>query len=190
MSDAHAPLTYALGDPGALPFLGHFRVEVRGPGSVLRVAGRVAADADVVEAHQAAAEVERAVRSVVGASTDAGSRHALLRALWQTLQPGKVLERDAVDLGLVAIAADREGVSLSGVGLTGAWYALAGRAPRPLVPPDHPLLASALGVPASLPGAMTLPMVPNLLVVEVRHPSCSPVGLPSGDLRAACGVRG
>ncbi len=190
MSDVHAPLTYALGDSGALPFRGHFRVEVRGPGSVLRVSGRLAADAEVVRAHHAAATVERKVRGVVAASADASSRHALLRALWQAFQLGEEFGEDAMSLGLVAVAADRGGVSLSGVGLSGAWYALAGRAPRPLVPPDHPLLTSALGVPASLPGAMTLPMVPDVLVVEVRHPSHAPNGLPSGDLRAACGVRG
>jgi len=190
MDEARAPLTYALGDPGPLPFRGHFRVEVRGPGSVLRVAGRLAAEDSVVDAHHAAAEVEDALRGVLHRAVDRRSRHALLRALWETLTPGSVLRRDAQDIGLVAISADREGVSLSGVGLAGAWYGLAGRAPRPLVPPDHPLLCSPLGAPPVLPGAMTLSVLPELLVVEVRHPTAPPSGLPGGDLRAACGVRG
>ena len=189
MDEARAPLAYALGDGGLLPFLGHFRVEVRGPASVLRVAGRRAAGASVVDAHQAAAAIERALTCVVDRAVDAGNRHALLRALWQVLTPGDTLKEEIGDLGLVAIAADREGVSLSGVGLVGAWYQLEGRAPRPLVPPEHPLLQSPLGAPSSLPGAMTLGVLPELVVVEVKHPTAPARGLPAGDLRAACGVR-
>ena len=156
---------------------------------MLRLAGRRAAGSSVVDAHRAAAEVERVAMGVVDRAVDPRSRHALLRALWQILAPGDTLDGDVGDLGLVAIAADREGVSLSGVGLVGAWYQIEGRAPRPLVPPEHPLLQSPLGAPGELPGAMTLGVLPELVVVEVRHPSASPVGLPAGDLRAACGVR-
>ena len=93
MDEARAPLTYALGDRGRLPFLGHFRAEVRGPGSVLRIAGRRAASASVTEAHRAAAELERALQTaVVGMLEHGAARSPDLAAVLEPEQEDPPVE--------------------------------------------------------------------------------------------------
>jgi hypothetical protein len=184
------PLVLAFGDPGPLPFLGHFRAEARGPQSVLRVAGRVAGAADAVEACAIAAQVEAGVRGLVHDLDRPDDRLALLRSLWAVV--AGVEERLpaslSADFAVLVMAADARGVSVTGVGLAGCWFEADRQPPRPLVPARHPLLGP-LGVPDIRPGAMTLNAVPTALYAELRHPVAPPSGLPDSDLRAACGAR-
>lgn len=190
MADPRAPQVLALGDPGPLPFLGHFRIGASGPRSVLRVAGRLASAGSAVEACEAAGAVERELAAVPTAVDRPDDRVALLRGLWEGLEAAMAGLPASLraDLALLAVATDPRGVSVTGVGLAGCWFLDARQPPRPLVPRSHPLL-SGLGVPATRPGAMTINAQPDVIFAELRHPTARPVGLPTGDLWAACGAR-
>lgn len=181
---------WALGDPGPLPFLGHFRATGTGPGSWLAAAGRTAATADAEAASHAAGVIENTVRHV-GSTIDLPSdRHALLAGLWTRLAelPPDALGPDhGAHLSLLVVAADTRGVSVTGVGLAHVWYRRGRTGLRPLVPPGHPLL-SPLGRPEQPPGVMTLSAQLDVVVAELRHPSAPPRGKPTHDLARACGV--
>lgn len=190
MSDLSAPRVLAFGDPDPLPFLGHFRSECMGPGSLLRVAGRWGSACKAVEASALAGALEAMVRGLPSTVDRPDDRVVLLRAFWdQLMVRAEALPAEhTADGALVVMAADARGVTVSGMGLAGCWF-LAERQPvRPLVPANHPLLGP-LGVPAQRPGGMTLNRVPEVLFAELRHPVSSPSGVPDGDLFAAAGAR-
>ena len=69
-----------LGDPGRMPFVGHFRVRVLTEQASLAVAGRVAGEAGVVPGFRAAREIEGAL---LGMQTSAVvDRNDLLLRAW------------------------------------------------------------------------------------------------------------
>ncbi len=186
-----APLALVFGDPGPLAFLGHFRADAGGQGTVLRVAGRVGATVSATEANDAAAQVEALVRNVGRGVQRPDDRLEWVRAFWDALagfDAATHLPSGGADFAALVVAADAKGVSVTGVGLAGCWYTSEMAVPRPLVPPAHPLLGP-MGIPAVRPGAMTLNAVPTAVVAELRHPRVAPQGLRPGPLRAACGVR-
>ena len=190
MTLSRAPLIFALGDPGPLPFLGHFRTEVAGPGALFRVAGRWAGAADAVEACAAAALVEQRVRTLARSVSRPDDRVGFLLAFWDAIveESASLAAALTADLALLCMAADAGGVSVTGVGLAGCWFEAGSQPPQLLVPFGHPLLGP-LGVPRERPGAMTLNAVPDVLYAELRSPLTAPRGLPESDLRAACGAR-
>ncbi|HCH64295.1 MAG: hypothetical protein CL927_16010 [Deltaproteobacteria bacterium] len=184
------PQVYALGDPGALPFLGHFRAQVSGPRSQVRVAGRWGMAGDAVEACAAAARMEHRVRSLVASVERPDDRVVLLVGLWAAIaeEAAALAASLTADLAVVCVAADARGVSVTGVGLAGCWFESDRQPPQLLVPFGHPLM-SPLGVPRQRPGAMTLNATPDAIYAELRNPLTIPRGLPDTDLREACGVR-
>lgn len=190
MRPPRAPQVFALGDPGPLPFLGHFRAEVTGPGSWLAVAGRWASAGDTVEACAAASHIEHRVRALVSSVDRPDDRIVLLVGFWSavTTLSSELAAALSADFAVVCVAADARGVSVTGVGLAGCWFESEQQPPQMLVPFGHPLLSS-LGIPQQRPGAMTLNAIPESIYVELRHPQTAPRGLPDTGLREACGVR-
>ena len=185
-----APQVFALGDPGALPFLGHFRAEAAGPGSLIRVAGRWGTAGDVAEACAAAARVEHRVRGLVASVGRPADRVGLLVGLWAAIaeEAAEMAASLTSDLALVCMSADARGVSVTGAGLAGCWFESDRQPPQLLVPFGHPLM-SPLGVPRQRPGAMTLNSIPDAIYAELRNPLTIPRGLPDTELLEACGVR-
>ena len=179
---------WMLGAPSLLPFRGHLRLVVRSHRASLALAGRVATD-DGLDAAYAVSERLRAVLSAAadGAWQDT-DRHGLIRRVWQLLgdvPPTALGSAHGADLSLIMLGVDGRGVSVTGVGLSGAWGWLDGHY-RALVAPGHPLL-SQRGLPAGLPGVLTLEQ-PCGRVVAAPRPQ-EPV-LPALDRVARrCGVR-
>ena len=184
------PLALAFGDPGPLPFLGHFRAEARGPGSLLRVAGRLGSAGDAVEASALAGAVEAAVRRLTRVIERPDDRVALVRGWWDAVTAicADTPAAMQADFAALVVAGDQRGVTVSGVGLAGCWFVAGGQPPRPMVPAGHPLLGP-LGPPSSRPGGMTLNRLPEVVVAELRHPVVAATGLRVGDLFAAAGAR-
>ena len=77
-----------LGDPGRMPFVGHFQVGIHTGVGSLAVAGRVAAESGVVPGFRAAREIESALLGV--ATHGAKDRHDLIRRAWTALVPSEV----------------------------------------------------------------------------------------------------
>lgn len=182
-----APLeSWLLGDPGLLPFAGHFRLRVEGAQAAVALSGRIAGDCDPAQAFA----VSRRVAAVLSTAADGPwhdtDRHGLLRRIWQlldALDEGTLGPARGDDLSLLLLARDPKGVGVAGVGLSGAWVQL--EAWRALVPPGHPLLARP-GRPSSLPGVLTLDHPCTRVVAAPRH--LDPV-LPSPDAIARrCGA--
>lgn len=179
-----------LGGHAPLPFLGHFRARAAAGEARLWAAGRVAVDADPVEAWAAARVVEAAFEAAAEslAGRRAPDRHGLLRAAWEALMAleGAALgPKQGADLSLFLVAADPKGQGLSAAGLG---RLLAGDDPglQPLVPADHPLLC-APGRPSAVPHMLSLRQLPPLLVgVPWGHPGPLP---EPGRARAAAGAR-
>ena len=180
-----SPSAFLHGDPGRLPFLGHFRVQRAFQGGHLSAAGRIRSQGDVVSAFRAARRVESAIRST--AVENEHDRHHVLAAAWQQIH-----SIDACDLGsesgddlvVLFVVQDAQGTGISGMGIGGVW-ALANDQFEPLVQGQHPLL-SGPGRPEQLAGVLTLD-VPHSSIVAVPfdHPS-PPTHL---DWKQRCGVR-
>ena len=179
--------SWLLGEPGLLPFAGHFRLQARGRRACVSVAGRVAASAGPARAHGHA----RAVAGVLSTAADGPwadtDRHGLIRRIWQLLDDvdDKTLGPErGTDLSLLLLAQDASGTGVAGVGLSGVWVQV--ETWRSLVPPGHPLLAPP-GRPAKLPGVLTLEQPCKRVVGAPTH--LDPV-LPAADrLAQRCGVR-
>ncbi len=100
---------YLHGDPGRLPFVGHFRSTWHGEGVDMAIAGSVASRADVSTAFRAARTIEASLSSLEPTSyTD---RHDLLHAAWEA-----IIQVEGCDLGpesgadlciLFAVSGDR-----------------------------------------------------------------------------------
>lgn len=177
----------ALGDAGPLPFCGHFRVEVVGGRATLAAAGRVASSAGLQEAYDVARRVEAVLRtSAEGAWWDT-DRHGILRRAWTLLQEipkARMGPASGTDLSVLFIAADERGLGVAGVGMDAVWAQLGGRW-RALVPPGHPLLAPP-GVPAAVPGVLTLDQEPSAVLgapvgTEPTLPPPESLAARSGD---------
>jgi hypothetical protein len=174
-----------LGDPGALPFLGHLRAQVEVPGARLWAAGRVFNGGDVVEAYEASRNLIELIEGL-GKGLEKASRHDLLRLAWEALQGDRLGESGGADLQLLLTAQDGEGVGVAAVGLSMVYGRIAGEL-EPLVSADHPLLCPP-GIPTSLPGVLTLDR-PTDQVLGI--PDHLPAELPAElDLARDCGWTG
>jgi hypothetical protein len=147
-----------LGDPGAMPFVGHFRLSLRGPSSAFYAAGRVGSAGGVEGGYAAARSIETTLHSVMEPAAHTLDRNRLLLRAWELLgglRPEHFGAAFGRDLTLLMGAVDPQGVGVAGVGLSMVWV----RHPwglRPLVDPEHPLLAPP-GRPLRVPGVLTLP---------------------------------
>lgn len=176
---------HLLGDPGRMPFVGHFRAHIKTDAATLAAAGRVAAQDGIVSGFQAARIVEGALHGIRTAGVI--DRHDLLRRAWTAL-----FDMAACDLGPSAGAdfsvlfacRDGEGMGIAGIGLGGVW-GTKGAELEPLVEGSHPLLGEA-GVPTTAPGVLTLDAPLDAVFAVPTH--LQPV-LPSRDaLLARCGM--
>lgn len=179
---------WMLGDPGLMPFSGHFRLRIAGARARGALCGRIAADLPPEEAFR----ISRRLARVLGAALDDGwtetDRHGLMRRVWQLLKEVPDAHLGPAcgdDLSLLLIAEDDRGVGITGVGLSAAWAVVQDQL-RPLVPAGHPLLARA-GRPASLPGVLTLDAHLSRVIGAPAH--LDPVLPPAHALLARCGVR-
>jgi hypothetical protein len=157
-----------LGDPSALPFMGHLRMSMDTSDARLSLAGRITSGGDVVEAYEASRNILEHFESLP--EPEGGMRNELLRSVWERLtQMGRdQLGRDGGSgLQLLLLAEDDEGMGVAGVGLSmvygrvnGAW--------TPLVSEGHPLLCSS-GVPETVPGVLTLDAPVDLILGIPDH---------------------
>jgi hypothetical protein len=177
-----------LGDPGRLPFVGHFQVGIHTGAGSLAVAGRVSAEAGAVPGFRAAREVEGAL---LGMTThDVKDRNDLLRRAWRSLHDLATCDMGpagGADLTILMAARDERGMGIAGVGLAGVWgwSGALGDDPVPLVQGAHPLLGRP-GMPAEVPGVLTLDAPVEQVVAVPAH--LQPV-LPGTDsLTRRCGV--
>jgi hypothetical protein len=179
---------FLLGDPGRMPFIGHFQVGIHTGGASLAVAGRVAAHSGVVRGFRAARELESAL---LGMSTvEVQDRHDLIRRAWTVLHDVEACDfgpDGGADLTLLMVAQDAQGMGIAGVGLSGVWgwSGAVGDEVLPLVQGAHPLLGDP-GMPGQTPGVLTLDAPVARVVAVPSH--LQPV-LPGPDtLARRCGV--
>ena len=175
-----------LGDPGALPFLGHMRAQIEMPNARLWAAGRIFSGGEVVEAYEASRNL---IEIIEGLSIDleaGATRHDLLRMVWEALGElsGDQLGRaQGADLQLLLAAEDAQGVGIAAVGLGMVYGRIDGEL-QPLVSADHPLLCPP-GLPTRLPGVLTLDRpVDQILGLPDHLPATLPEDL---DLSQDCG---
>ena len=111
-----------LGDPGRMPFVGHFHLGFHTERASLAVAGRVAAESGVVSGFRAAREVEGALLGMV--THGAKDRNDLIRRAWTVLSDIASCDlgpSGGADLSLLLAARDGRGMGIAGVGLSGVW---------------------------------------------------------------------
>ena len=177
-----------LGDPGALPFLGHLRTRLEVSGAKLWAAGRVFSGGDVVEAYEASRNLTRVIEESGARLETNASRHDLLRCTWEALAEldADQMGRDAGrDVQLLLTAEDTDGVGVAGVGLSMV-YGLIDQRFQPLVSGDHPLLCGP-GLPGALPGVLTLDRPVQQVLGIPNH--LSTVLSEDLDLARDCGWR-
>jgi hypothetical protein len=177
-----------LGDPGRMPFIGHFQVGIHTEGASLAVAGRVAGRSGVVPGFRAARELEGAL---LGMNTvEVQDRHDLIRRAWRVLHDVEACDfgpDGGADLTILMVGQDAQGMGIAGVGLSGVWgwSGAVGDEVQPLVDGAHPLLGDP-GMPEETPGVLTLDAPVARVVAIPTH--LQPV-LPGVDtLARRCGV--
>jgi hypothetical protein len=170
-----------LGEPGRLPFLGHFRVRVANRGVALSVAGRVATRDDAEQAFAAARRIEQTLAAI-----EAPDRGAAIRDVWSRLL---VLPRSALgtrggdDLTLLLVAEDEHGADMVACGLGCLWAMTSAGATAALEARD---LLGEPGLASEPPAAV--PIHPAVTVV-VGAPSGLALAAPTrDDVAARCGV--
>ena len=176
---------YLLGDPGRMPFVGHFRAHLKTDNASIAVAGRVAAKDGIVPGFRAARLVEGALHGV--RVDDVVDRHDLLRRAWTAL-----FDIDQYDLGpsqgedfsILFATRDADGMGIAGVGLGGVW-GIGQDGPDPLVEGAHPLLQPP-GMPDGIPGVLTLDSTVTSVFGVPAH--LEPVLPTHKHLLARCGV--
>ncbi len=180
-----------LGDPGRMPFVGHFRVSflAKPDGRAsLAAAGRIASESGLVPGFRAAREVESALLGLC--TSGVHDRNELLRRAWTALMDIAACDLGPVggtDMTIILAARDARGMGIAGVGLSGVW-GWSGDLPGeliPLVEGAHPLLGVP-GLPATTPGVLTLDAPVEQVVAVPAH--LQPI-LPTTDtLARRCGV--
>jgi hypothetical protein len=128
-----------LGEPGRLPFLGHFRFRCERGAVRLSGAGRVAARADAESAFAAARAIEQVLARAEGAD-----RRAILRDAFSRMTAGE----------LILVAQDATGAEAAAIGIE-AWWAVSSSGVILALPPPtgEPMLVDAaivVGAPAGL----------------------------------------
>jgi len=180
-----SPIALLHGDPGRLPFVGHFRAQRTIEGANLAASGRVHARGDVSAAFRIARAIEATIRGCP--VSDGADRHDLLSAVWQAIHDieGCDLGPDkGEDLVILFVIGDEQGTGIAGMGLGGVW-AIDEQSIRPLVEGDHPLLGGP-GRPDRLPGVLTLDEPASTVVcIAHDHPNQPP---NTTNWRQACGV--
>ncbi|GEM_PF-3576559 len=169
---------------GRYPFNGLFERRWSQGGVRLDLVGRVAASSPpevtwpvVIRFHQALADVGGA------------DRLSALRSAWDrilTLPRAALGPAQGEDLALFLVASDSAGISVAGVGLEMVWQWSAERV-RPLVGPEHPLLAPA-GVPRLPPGALTLDAAPEGPLIAAARGARSTTAVTPKETLARCGL--
>ena len=128
-----------LGEPGRLPFLGHFRFRFERGTVRLSGAGRVAARADAESAFVAARAIEQAL-----ARAEGGDRQAILRDALSRMPAGE----------LILVAQDATGADAAAIGIEAWWGMTPSGATIALPPPtEAPMPVDAaivVGAPAGL----------------------------------------
>lgn len=178
-----------LAKPGPFPFAGHLRLEARGERAWIAVAARVASTAGPVGAFAPARALDAHIRAALDPIAEVtADRNALLRTLWTALAeaPAEALGPAAgADLSLLALAGDRRGAGVAGVGLSGVWGMYVD-AWEPLALGGHPMLG-ATGRPEQTPGALRLTASPRRVLATLSE---QPAELPPKDqILARAGVR-
>ena len=179
--------TRILGETGLLPFIGHFRFTTANTDMWVCGSGRVGTTAGVTGAFGVARYLENELAEVAQAH-QSQDKNAILYQIWSRVMstPSEALgPGGGRDLSLVLASGDADGVSITGVGLSGVF----GRYPsgwRPLAGRGHPLLGQT-GVPSQMPGVLILEDDPLELIATPTH---QPAKLPpQTDLNARAGLQ-
>jgi hypothetical protein len=113
------PNCHFLGSPGRLPFLGHFRLRVQGSDCQLDLCGRIGNNRPPADAWRLSAGVRQALSQANGDDGPSLMRHCWEQVL--TLPRKEFGPDNGMDLALLLVATDPNGLYLSGVGLAGIW---------------------------------------------------------------------
>lgn len=108
-----------LGSPGQLPFIGHFRLLVKGDNCSVAITGRIGHQSTPVATWALAEVVQDALRQAQGIDSQ-----SLMRSCWEQILtlPRKDLGPDqGKDLSIMMIATDSEKCFLSAVGVSSIW---------------------------------------------------------------------
>lgn len=175
--------------PGDFPFAGHLWLEAWGDQAWISVAASIASSTGPVSAfapaHSLRAVLNASLQPLSQQSTD---RNRLLWALWEAIDaiPAETLGAPGgTDLSLLAIAGDRRGAGVAGVGLSGVWGMYVD-AWEPLAMGGHPMLGPA-GRPVQMPGALRLTASPRgVLASLAAQPAVLP---PADEVLSRAGVR-
>jgi len=176
---------YLHGDPGRLPFIGHFRSTWHGEGVDMAVAGSVASRADVSTAFRAARTIETSLSNLQ--STVYNDRHELLHAAWEAIiqiEGCDLGPQSGADLSVLFAVSDHLGLGIAGVGLAGVWSWNDDNI-QPLAVGKHPLLGVP-GRPERLPGILTLDCNPTRFVATAHDHTVAAPNL--ADIKVRCGV--
>ncbi|MGB0638306.1 MAG: hypothetical protein ACPGTU_03165 [Myxococcota bacterium] len=160
------------GEPGRLPFVGHFRTSVQVDGVTLAAAGRVAGNSNVAVAFRAAREIETALQGIGSARLSNVDRHSVLRAAWNTLADIEACDlgpNGGDDLSIIITVKDDSGMGVAAVGIGGLW-SWQNNTLLPLVEGQHPLLGPP-GRPDEAPGVLTLDAPVHAVVATPHHRS-------------------
>jgi hypothetical protein len=171
-----------VGGGGRFPYNGHFRLRLVSGETVLDVAGRIGASLPPEEAWPGVVSMFKLLRHAIGID-----RVEMSRSVWDLLAsvpPERLGPREGRDLSLLVVAADPDGVIISGVGL-GGLLGLVGARARPVVPPTHPLLGEP-GLPQGPPRALAPRMMAPAYAAWCHGDS--PPDNDTEDLFARCGV--
>ena len=178
-----------LAPPGPFPFAGHFWLEARGDRSWIALSASIASSMGPVVAFSVARALRAHLQSALAPQAEqAPDRNRLLRTLWETLgsAPEPALgPPGGADLSVLALAGDRRGASVAGVGLSAVWGMYVDSW-EPLARGAHPLLGPA-GRPAQVPGALRLTASPRRVLATL---AAQPPELPPAEtLLLRAGVR-
>jgi hypothetical protein len=108
-----------LGSPGRLPFLGHFRLLVKGDNCSVAITGRIGHKCAPTAAWDLAEAVQDSLRQAHGVDSQ-----SLMRACWEqvlTLPRKELGPAQGRDLSMMMVAADADKRFLSAVGVSGIW---------------------------------------------------------------------
>jgi hypothetical protein len=163
---------FLLGEPGRLPFVGHFRTSIQLGDVNIAAAGRVAGSANVAVAFRAAREIETALQGIRTANLSHLDRNSVLRAAWATLSD--IADCDlgpegGKDLSIIFTVQDQSGMGIAARGVGGVW-SWQNETLLPLVEGNHPLLGPP-GRPEEPPGVLTLDAPVDAVVAIPHHRS-------------------